>query len=98
MKLDFTIRTYERVKNHLIEFWNGRKYAELRPDSGPIIKSLPRFRLLRFDPTSEKPYWIYSTVGCFEVDSGHNRFEFFLLSVADRKEHELTLKMVANYH
>ena len=89
---------YDLVETHLRSFWNNREATEHRLGYGPIEQQLPRFRVLEFDPAPSAPYWIYCTVGCFEVDSGHHRFEFFVLSPSSTESHVQTLSMLVNFH
>lgn len=89
---------WERVEKHLVEFWKGRTVKRERVKKGPVGKNIPGFCVLRFSPTPEKTYWVYCTLGCFQVDSGHERHEFFLLSTEESSRHVLTLSMLANFH
>src|SRR5262249_48018352 len=88
----------QKIERHLEEFWNPRTQVHLSVDQGPVVNSIPSFSVIRFSPTEEKPYWIFCTLGCFKVDSGHQRHEFFLLSPTESSQHVLTLSMLANFH
>jgi hypothetical protein len=92
------INTWLKVEQHLKTFWKGRSITQLRIEEGPILDNISEFSILRFSETREKPYWIYSTLGCFQIDSGHERYEFFLLSPKECPQHELTLSMLAHFH
>jgi Suppressor of fused protein (SUFU) len=90
--------SYQNIEKHLREFWKGRLVTCETVKDGPVTKSIPGFSVLRFSDTVERPYWIYCTLGCFRVDSGHHRYEFFLLSAQESSQHVLTLSMLANFH
>ena len=90
--------TAERVKEHLIAFWGAQSVVEERPDHGPMLDSRPCFRVLKFAPSSRRHYWIYVTLGAYEIDSGHQRLEFFLLAPQESYIHVMTLTMLAYFH
>jgi len=69
-----------------------------RPDHGPMLQTLPGFRVLKFGPSSHRPYWIYVTLGTHEIDSGHQRLEFFLLAPYESYTHVMTLTMLGYFH
>jgi len=89
---------FGRIEEHLTIFWKGRSVVREKVTRGPILRSIPDFSVLRFSQTAESPYWIYCTLGCFQVDSGHERYEFFLLAPRQSSNHVLTLSMLANFH
>jgi len=90
--------TTDRVKEHFITFWGGHSLVEERPDHGPMLETLPGFRVLKFAPSSHRPYWIYVTLGTHAIDSGHQRLEFFLLAPQESYTHVMTLTMLAYFH
>lgn len=89
---------YDLIEDHLKSFWSDRTVTEHRLGYGPIEQHLPRFRVICFHPTKTATYWIYSTLGCWEVDTGHHRLEFFVLSPTAQESCVEMLSMLANYH
>jgi hypothetical protein len=90
---------FEGERSHLNGFWPDRPHEELVWTLGPIMQTLPRFRVRRIAPAERRDPWVYVTVGAWEAtaDQPHGT-EFFLLSPEENPLHVELLAMVANLH
>jgi hypothetical protein len=66
---------------------------------GPIVRSIPDFRVMRIEPGEKADPWIYLTLGAWEATkASQHGFEFFLLGPSETPYHVETLAALADYH
>jgi hypothetical protein len=90
-------KTYvSSVMRHYHRVWGEHAYdASWRKD--PAEELLPSFRVLVFEPTRERPLWVYATCGM--SDAGDERaIELHLFSPLEYGGHIELLTAVAHYH
>ncbi|HEY1067112.1 MAG TPA: suppressor of fused domain protein [Pirellulales bacterium] len=88
----------ERVESHLRNFWPDREQRLFSWDRGPILQTLPNFRVCRVTPPTLES-WAYVSVGASVVamDATYT-LEFLLLAPYEDARHVETLAMIAWHH
>ena len=88
---------YDAIREHVSRFFP--RWEAFSWNHGPIVESIPSFRVLRIEPRGEADPWIYLTLGAWEAtkESRHG-FEFFLLAPFESPYHVETLAALADYH
>jgi hypothetical protein len=90
---------FSDVREHLASVWPGRRREEFVWTLGPIVATLPSFRVMRIAPAAAVEPWVYASVGAWQADRyGSQPIEFFLLAPAESPLHVELLAMVANLH
>src|SRR5262245_61962734 len=81
---------------HLV--WGEHAY-EASWRKGPVGELPPSFRVLVFEPTRERPLWIYASCGMSDINI-HNdsAIELHLLSPLEYSGHIELLTVVTHYH
>ena len=88
----------QRIRAHLRRVWSAHEYLEKSWPSGPILRTIPHFRV-GVALSRSGGLNAYTTIGCFSIDQkAHTRHEFFILSPWESQDHLETLAMLANYH
>jgi hypothetical protein len=89
--------TYEALAEHVARFvpgWDVRTWSH-----GDIVRTIPRFRVLRVAPEQPGEHWVYISNGAWEAtkDTDHG-LEFFIVSAVETDDHVETLAAVAARH
>jgi hypothetical protein len=79
-------------------FFSGHEIDEFTPRAGPVMQSLPDFRVGRVKPRKRSERWVYVSIGASDAMAGeHIRLEFLLLSKKETPLHFHTLAAIAYY-
>jgi hypothetical protein len=90
---------YPAIMAHIETFFAGHQRDDFVWAVGPIQRVLPRFRVVRVAPGHATGYWVYLSVGAWEVDhDGRNGFEFLITAPEESPRHVELLAMTAYYH
>lgn len=86
------------LHNHIHKVWPGQKLDFFSWELGPIVNSMPEFRVARVEPSQTEKKWIYFSTGLSEVVKfdGYG-LELFLLSPWEEALHVELFAMLANY-
>lgn len=94
-----TRRFLVATRAHLKSFWPNGVYREETWPQGPILRTIPHFRVACIQTNEVRVPFIYCTIGCSSVvPLSQARQEFFMISPEKYEPHVETLAMLANYH
>jgi hypothetical protein len=90
---------YPALMAHIGSFFAGHRLHDFVWVLGPTQHVLPRFRVVRVAPGPKTGYWVYLSVGAWEVDhDGQKGFEFLIAAPEESPRHVESLAMTAYYH
>jgi hypothetical protein len=90
-------KIYSFLSNHVRNFFLGHRIAERIWTLGPILQTLPHFRVLEIAPGEKSNLWTYISLGAWEA-SETSKIEFMLLAPEENITHVERLAMTAYYH
>ncbi|MHB1077176.1 suppressor of fused domain protein [Thiobacillus sp.] len=90
---------FQRIRQHIEQFWPNREIGIFTWASGPIEDTVPGFVVLRVAPAIQTDPWVYVSMGAWQIEvPGGERMEFFLISPHESPRHVETLAMLAHFH
>lgn len=88
---------HDVVRQHLHGFFAGHEFSEHQWPLGPATEAFPRLRIAEITPGPVIGFWVYATIGAFEVHDAP-RLEFVIIAPEADQRHVEVLTMVAWYH
>ncbi len=91
-------KIYDLIHGHIHKVWPDRVIEFYSWELGPILKSMPEFRVARIEPNDSTQSWVYISAGMSEVVRiGGHGVELFLLSPFKEALHVELFAMLVNY-
>jgi hypothetical protein len=90
--------TSDSLRQHIQSFFEGHAINERFWKVGPILKTLPQFKVFEIEPGPKNNLWTYVSSGAQQASPSEGLLEFMIIAPSKNARHVELLAMTAYYH